>query len=420
MNAKRSIHLCRALLFALLTVSPVALYPEEHPGPNYSLSQLHALALENSLALKATELQIDEVIHAGAREGRWLNPDLGISGGGRFGGKDTGYEYGISIEQEFYFPGKNRVRRDIARLRQEQARLNHEELKHYITFDTTNIAFQYAVAMQKLRHADGRLKRIRLIQAYLSGRKAISPKHRVEKDIITAKISILAGQVSETRNHVYILYNRLNLYTGLGYGKLPTIDVPWYVNPPVFDFPALRASLEQSNPGILKRSSAARRAKEEVRLARKERAPDFDIGVYYNEESLGSSRERSVGAGITIPLPLSGRTGSAIREKESAARVEMTLLEQSRLEALSRLETLHARYTTATDMIRAFPLARLDSIERSMRYADYEFRRGLIDLATYLEMDSSMHEYIESVYQAQIDMASVHAELVFLSGGRAE
>ncbi len=420
MNVNRSIHLSHILTIAILVFSPVALHPEEKGEPHYSLSQLHARAVENSLALKAAELQIEEVIHAGAREGRWLNPDLGISGGARFGGKETGYEYGISIEQEFYFPGKNQVRRDIARLRQEQARLDHEELKHYIQFDITNIAFQYAAARRMLRHADSRLKRIRLIQAYLSGRKAISPKHRIDKEIITAKISILAGQISEMRNNVYILYNRLNLYTGLGQGKLPDIDVPWYREPPAFEFAALRSSLELSNPGILKRSAAARRAKEEARLARKERAPDFDIGLYYNEESLGSSTERTVGAGITIPLPLSGRTASAIREKESRARIETTLLEQSRLEALSRIEILQARHATAGDMIKSFPLARIDAIEKSMRYADYEFRRGLIDLPTYLEMDSSMNEYIETVYRSQIDMASIHAELNFLSGGKAE
>jgi hypothetical protein len=50
-----------------------------------------------------------------------------------------------------------------------------------------------------------------------------------------------------------------------------------------------------------------------------------------------------------------------------------------------------------------------------MRYADEEFRRGRVTLATYLEMDAQTHEMIEMIYSSQVALVRSYTSLLFLA-----
>jgi len=48
-----------------------------------------------------------------------------------------------------------------------------------------------------------------------------------------------------------------------------------------------------------------------------------------------------------------------------------------------------------------------------MRYADREFRRGRVQMVTYLEMDTQTHEMVESIYESQMELVRVYTALLF-------
>ena len=182
------------VIFPCVYVQAASAPPE---GPRiYSIEELIELAHNQYPLLASAHLKIEEIISMGLHEGRWQNPSISASGGARLSENDTGYEYGISLGQAFYFPGKQRLKKDIMRFREQQYRLSARDLRNYIRLEVTRLSYEYAVALIKMEHIEDRLKRFRLIEAYMKGRVAASPKQIVEKNIIESKTLLLSTHIN--------------------------------------------------------------------------------------------------------------------------------------------------------------------------------------------------------------------------------
>ena len=407
------------IIYILVVLPWVYVQAETAPpeGPRaYSIEELVERAHSQYPLLASAHLKIEEIISRGRHEGRWQNPSISASGGARLSENDTGYEYGVSLEQGFYFPGKQRLKRDIMRFREQHSRLSARDLRNYIRLEVTRLSCEYAVAMIKMEHVEERLKRFRLIEAYMKGRVAASPQQRVEKNIIESKTLLMSRHINAIRQQAYVLFNRLNLYTCIKSPTLPRVDVSWYTKAPAVDFDGLSAVVNENNIAILKRMASIKESEAELKLAARESAPDLDTSVYFNEESLEGQTERSVGAEVTLPLPILDQNKHARRAAEKKIEAEKLKLEHTRNRVLSELSALTFQYRNASHMIIQFPLSRINTIDKIMSYADREFKKGRIDLGTYLELDSETHEIMQQIYSSQLDLVTLYAKIQYLRG----
>jgi cobalt-zinc-cadmium efflux system outer membrane protein len=248
----------------------------------------------------------------------------------------------------------------------------------------------------------------------MQGRIVVSPQKRVERDIIRSRIALLEREVHKIGSDTKAAFTRLNLYTGLPDKDHYDVMVKWFSTAWSIDTAGMAAKAAEKGFTVrMLRKEAAVMAKEKE-LGEKGIYPDVDVSLYYNDEKIDTA-ERSIGGGVSFPLPVFSTNKNAVKrsvEKEKAARLE---LDYATREAAHMVKELAARYEYAAEMVKNFPVSDIDRLEKSMSYADSEFRKGRVALTTYLEMDASAHEMLEEIFLAQLDLVNLYTSLLFLA-----
>ena len=75
-------------------------------------------------------------------------------------------------------------------------------------------------------------------------------------------------------------------------------------------------------------------------------------------------------------------------------------------------------YEAARRIVQEYPEALLAELEAQLQEAEEGFRKGQVDLLTFLELDSSASETFGRVLDAQRDLAAKAAELMAAAGER--
>ena len=153
----------------------------------------------------------------------------------------------------------------------------------------------------------------------------------------------------------------------------------------------------------------------EVRLARNERYPAISVSPYYSQEKAGE-RETTVGVGLSVPLPVSGRTRAGVdvaearrRQAEAAVIVAQRELEREVLLAAQAFKIKSAEVRKwAPDSVRKF--------RESAELADRHFRLGAVPIATYVELQNSYLDAVEALLATQRESLEAGLKLQQLTG----
>jgi len=168
-----------------------------------------------------------------------------------------------------------------------------------------------------------------------------------------------------------------------------------------FDFRMKRVELEQQGY--------------EVRLARNERYPAVSVSPFYSQEKAGD-RESVLGIGLSVPLPVSGRTRGAVEVAEARRRQAETagLLAQRELER-EVLTAAHAYAVKSAESRRWSPDA-VKKFREGADLADRHYRLGAVPIATYVEMQNSYLEAVEALLETQSEALEAGLKLQQLTG----
>jgi len=408
-----------ALLSLAVLLLFCALLSAEENEKFYTVDTLISRALSQYELLTASKLGIDEFRYGKHDAAKWQNPRVGIRVGRKSVQKRSGHLYGFSLEQNIPYPGKQRLREEIVSFEENRAQLSYEEMRSYVRHKVMLLACEYAAYLRKIEHAERRLGRLRLIDAYMRGRRVVSPQRVIEHKIIHAKRLMFEREFSRVKSDVRVAFLRLNVYTGFPTEMLPDVRVTWYVEAPALDLSELLKRAERKSYAVRKQNEAVKRSEKELELSKRERYPDFGFSLFYDEEDVGE-KERVVGGGISIPLPLLQRNRYAIERSRVRMERDRALLLNTKKQIRAELRSLFEEYQLYGSLIKKFSIDDIDSIEESMRYADREFRRGRVALQTYLEMDAQSHELIEAVYNAQIKLMEAYSAILFITNQKGE
>ncbi|MBP7584601.1 MAG: TolC family protein [Spirochaetes bacterium] len=382
--------------------------------PSYTVDDLVRIALEKYEPVKAQEAKVRENSALGRHLGEWYNPEFSFSAGQKTADGASGREFGASVTQRISFPGKKGLLEEMALLEEGRARLSLDEMKLFLRYEVTRLAYEYAHNLQRKGHIGDRLKRLRLINAYMQGRIMISPQKRVERSIIQSRITLLEKEVHRIGTDMKSAFARLNLYTGIPVDALPEVKVKWFTAAPALNEPDLSARAVSAGFPVRIQREALKSAGREKALAERNAYPDIGVTVYYNDEKV-TAQERSIGGGVSFPLPLFSRNRHAAdmgAEKEKAEELRLKHLERS---TAGQMKDLFARYGYASAMVRNFPVGATGELKEAMRYTDAEFRKGRVALTTYLDMDAQTHEMLEEIYRTQLDLVNVYTSILFLA-----
>lgn len=403
----------------------LALSGRAQPAPAPS-APVPVQAVVDEIVTRNPELAYYEAEIAAARAGRKLaatreNPELSLSigrkrvtdTGGLLVGEGTAWA--VSVAQTFEWPGRLALRKAIANRDVALAELGLARFRAALASRARTLAFGLHAAHERAQAAAEVAARYRALRELFLARDPGGVTPLLETRVIEAQELVLEHRAGEAQLALQSALVELNQLRGMPVDTPITVTgapLPLAAAP---DFEALLAAARENNFEF----RAARLELEQqglvVSLARHEGRPSFTVSPYFEQEQAGD-RERTFGVGLSLPLPVGGRTGATVaaaearrRQAETAVLVAQRTMEREVILAAQRFATKLA----ATS--RWFPDAAA-RFRDSAALADRHYRLGAVPLPTYVELQNAYLEALDALYQTQQEALEAGSSLQLLTG----
>lgn len=274
--------------------------------------------------------------------------------------------------------------------------------------------YRFLAADEKTQHAEERVSRFREIKNFLGSRSFASPQKKAEAMIVAGKIQILQKEFLHLRAERDGLWESINTYLGLT--DRPKIKTGWFRGEKTIEFGPLWETVRAVSPQLKIRETLVERATAEGVVAHREKWRGAAVSGYYSGET-GFDTEKIYGVGLALPLPVfdTGATAVKVAELEKNSATNRAAFELRKIEAELRSAVL--RYGSAREAVLALPIASIRGLETTMRTTDQGFRKGQVDLLTYIEAENQHSDGLAVIFDAQAEYAQ---ELAILSSMTAD
>lgn len=415
-------HLFRTFLF--LSAGSISLLPGAElssASGSVSVTTLVAGIAANNPELKFYEAEIATARARGHVASALNDPELSVELGrkrvkdvtGALAGEGTAWS--VSVTQTFEWPGRLALRKAIANSNVELAELGLARFRHALESRASTLAYGLHAANAKASAVREVADRFTALKETFLAREPAGITPQLETRVIEASELALQRRATEAELELQAALLELNQLRGAA------PDVPLRVDAPEMKFgeaptpQALLAAARENNFEFKMRRAELVQQGFEVRLARNERYPAISVSPYYSQEKAGE-RETTVGVGLSVPLPVSGRTRAGVdvaearrRQAEAAVIVAQRELEREVLLAAQAFKIKSAEVRKwAPDSVRKF--------RESAELADRHFRLGAVPIATYVELQNSYLDAVEALLATQRESLEAGLKLQQLTG----
>lgn len=415
--SKGLIPLAFVSLLSCLSSFPAGAQEPSPAGAKYTLSELVSLALKSTPLLAAQDARMSERRHATDQARAWAGPSLGVSAGRTKQVDVSGSRVELSVAQPLPLTGLPALRGKLGEVAIESLAVEREAAQVAVTLAVAQGAYEYAAGRRKVAFAETRRKRFELIQSYLAGRVFPTPQRKAESRIVSNRVKNVVAEAILSGAGYKAAFEKLKVYAPLDPGRYPEVAVPWLSGARGLDEKEWLDRALAGNPELRARRLAVQGAGFEAALASREGLPDTAVVASYEtgkEEIVG----RSYGLGLSLGLPFWNRNRSGIKSAEQRTLAEERLLAFSEARLKAELSRALVEYEAARQVVLKYPEAMLPDFEEQLREADEDFKKGQVDLLTFLELDGSAAETYARALDAQVELAAKAAELLALAADR--
>jgi outer membrane protein TolC len=377
-----------------------------------SLDEIRSTAVERSPLLSAQELETRAVRSDVTWRGKWGNPQFMTQWGTlKTGSARPGATAELSITQPVPLSDKFSLRRELAEVAVKQQEAQTTYYKNWVGHQAVLAAWRVFATRELYRHGEERTQRLRLVKSYVETRPRVSIKHRVELSLIEATLLELSKDLDLKAHELKVAMSDLEFWTGK---KLTAEDlklsIPDFQRLTVPTTPDINKDPELRRAELTKKMSAL-----DKEIARKDRRPDLFLGGGYRVESVVPQNHFSYGiVGLNIPL---WDTGLGRAEAASARfrRDEKNYEETRRrveLKQNKQLELVHYQL----EQVKRFSPSTVHKNERAIHEAEAGFKQGVLDVNTFLLMETQTHEVIDHVFISWVEYLNAISELALMKG----
>lgn len=380
-----------------------------------ALADLVRLAVKNAQLLSSQDARVQESRLAASQARVWPGLTLEFLTGRRRETSASGRRYELTLAQPLPLLGKPGLKATLLDLETESWAVRRTAAQLDVTLSVVRLAYEYRVNGRKAGFIERRQKRFELIHEYLAGRVFPTPQRRAESRIVKNRLTGLASEALRGQAEFKASFERLKTYAPLAPGRYPEIAVPWLSGSQAIAEGEWMAKALANNPDLRSQRLAVKGAELERTMASRDGLPDPSVVASYEEGRAGET-ERNYGLGLSLALPSWNRNRAGIRSSEAKRSAEEHLLafEEQRLKA--ELARLLVEYEAARGIVQKYPETLLPEVEGQLTEAEEGFRKGQLDLLTFLELDASASETFGLVLDAQRDLAAKAAELLAVAG----
>ena len=408
------------MLFALAGAARAQTEPAES-SPAVSLS-----TLVSEITAKNPERQFYQEEIAAAKAGvrlssRLSDPELSFDLGQKRLRDSTGAKIGdgavwsVSVTQTFEWPGRLSLRKAIANRQVELAELGVARFENALTARARTLAFGLYAANAKASAIREVSERFSALKETFLARDPAGVTPLLETRVIEASELALQRRATEAELAVQAALIELNQLRGVA------ADAPLRVEAPALGFntvpstPDLLAAAREKNFDYRMRLVELEQQGFAVSLARNERYPGISVRPFLSKDNVGD-RETIVGVGLSVPLPISGRTGANVDIANSRRRqAETTVLVALRELDREVITSAQAFATKLAESRRWSPDAVL-KFREAADLADRHYRTGAVPIATYVELQKSYLDAAEALLDTQSEALAAGLKLQQLTG----
>lgn len=328
---------------------------------------------------------------------------------------DDGAVWSVSVTQTFEWPGRLSLRKAIANRQVELAELGVARFENALSARARSLAFGLYAANAKAGAIREVSDRFAALKETFLARDPAGVTPLLETRVIEASELTLQRRATEAELAVQSALIELNQLRGAA------PDAPLRVAAPALAFntspdtTALLAAARENNFDYKMRRVELEQQGYAVSLARNERYPGISVSPFLSKDNVGD-RETIIGIGLSVPLPISGRTGATVDVANARRR-------QAETAVLIALRELDREVMTAA---QAFTIKRAESarwtpdaavkFREAAELADRHYRLGAVPIATYVELQSSYLDAVEALLDTQSEALAAGLKLQQLTG----
>lgn len=417
-SKERNFHLSKTIffislfLFVFLATSNFAVESEKKSSAKITVDQIIEIAEKNSPLLLSLNSDLETLYFRKKQEGMTQNPIFSVDYGQRKAANESGSEYSMQVEQPIYYPGRKELKQLLVDNDSKIKEVQVAEATNSIRLNAVKFAYRYYVAEINKGHVKERLKRLATIENYINSRPFVTPQARTDLFILERRVLTLKKHLNDLELDASKNYESMIFYLRLD--STPKLSLPFFENGIQIDLSDIEKRAIDRNPFVLAARGELEKARTELRLANLEKYPDYSVVGQVGEDKSGVAN-RYFDIGLKMRLPVWDQFGNKVTAAEKNLNAKSNgLLQQENLIRVNLKQTL-LEYEKSKENIRLFGLQKLTEIEKDLNFADVEFSKSRIQILSYLELESQLHETYHAILGAQLTHIEAILNLLYIT-----
>lgn len=401
------------LVVAGLCLAGIATAAESTSIERWSLDKILARASERTPEFKALAKDIEKADNLARQAGRWDNPEGSVSYGPMTQAGLNGYSFDVSLKQSIPLFGQKAIAEEVGEQNKVTVEAESKKQRLLLRHEVVRLAYRLAALEEQAKHVTHRREKINLVAEFLKTRPFASPAQAVEKSLVLNRLREIEEKFLEISAAREGAWQALNVFLASDARISP--EAKWKNAPVLPNRETLLKLFQTQNPELERHQSLIATASLEADQAGKKAFPDIRIGGGYNEQTADLPQRVYAGT-IELSIPIFDRGGyakqAALAEKEAATH----RLEQKRRELEAQFDKTWATLQQGKKRIELYPPSLVGSLEAQMSKAEQNWKKGLVQVTAFLELENQVHEQASKVFDAQTAFVEALSQVQFLAG----
>lgn len=372
----------------------------------YNIDNLLKIAEENSANIQAFDLFAQSQKSFANQQKYWSNPTISATK------SNSQNNFSLSQEIPFFNKLENKYNIENSEFKIQENRRNSLILE--VKSQVFKLAYQNFILQNKVQLTQKRLDRLSLISKYLANIALDSPNRHAQSIIAQDRIKLVQRDLIILNNQLKQNFNNLNIFLNLP--EQPKITLKWLDKNQLEPKENLVQRAFENNLNLKGQKFTIEKYRGELAYAKIEQMPNVNVHGQIQNSSNTSSNQASNGIGLSLSVPIINQNKEKIFSAESKIKAQNKLydFEKNQLEKIIENDIL--QYQAQLKNSQIFAINLVPKIIARLNSANVEFKKGILDFITYIELDMQEYQTIDAIFEAQYLLAESLSDLMVKIG----
>lgn len=372
----------------------------------YNIDNLLKIAEENSANIQAFDLFAQSQKSFANQQKYWTNPTISATK------SNSQNDFSLSQEIPFFNKLENKYNIENSEFKIQENRRNSLILE--VKSQVFKLAYQNFILQNKIQLTQKRLDRLSLISKYLSNIALDSPNRHAQSIIAQDRIKLVQRDLIILNNQLKQSFNNLNIFLNLP--EQPKITLKWLDKNQLEPKENLVQRAFENNLNLKGQKFTIEKYRGELAYAKIEQMPNVNVHGQIQNSSNTSSNQASNGIGLSLSVPIINQNKEKIFSAESKIKAQNKLYEFEKNQLEKIIENDILQYQAQLKNSQLFAINLVPKIISRLNSANVEFKKGILDFITYIELDMQEYQTIDAIFEAQYLLAESLSDLMVKIG----